>query len=67
MTPQNPPPNQSTGLWIRFNCISSRFTEPYRAKSCFIPIAPTKGGITNGTRRIPCINLFPGNSYLTIK
>ena len=36
--------------------------EPYRARSCCIPTAPTKGGMTMGTSRSPLKSPLPGNS-----
>src|SRR5213083_1849715 len=62
--PQNPPPpSQSTGSpgGSRPNCISSRFRDPKRERSCRKPIAPTNGGIIIGSSsRLPN-NVLPRN------
>ena len=65
-TPQNPPPpNQSIGASIRPVSRRNRLIEPNRANICFIPMAPTKGGMIMGTRASPPSRPFPMKSYRT--
>ena len=58
ITPQNPPaPSQST-------CVpNSRFTDPYRARNCRIPIAPTNGGMIIGTSNSALSTVLPRKAY----
>ena len=62
--PQNPCPSQSTGL--NPQSMSTKFTDPNRARSCLRPMAPTNGGMIIGTSKSPPRSALPRNSYRVI-
>ncbi len=60
-TPQKRCPAQPVdGRVISPVSISSRFSEPNRANTCRMPMAPTKGGMIIGTSSSPPSSAFAG-------